>query len=112
MHFLKSNELLPIFDKKMLVQNSHIINKVQSFEENASPIKQKSNHSVDPRMNQTSSDKTNIISLGEKIHFPNEKDSACLKDSSFGGGHLNLKENFKDNSDDNSNFGNSNPRFT
>ena len=103
--FLKSNELLPIFDKKICFQTP-CINKIQSVEENFNQILHKSNHSVDLHQ-QSSSDKTNIISLGEKLHYNfTDKESGNLKDSSVG------NYNARDLSDDNSNCAISNPRFT
>ena len=104
MVFLKPNAQLPIFDKKIFF--TPCINKIQSVEENINQILHKSNHSVDLHM-QSSSDKTNVISLGEKLHFNfNEKEPSYLKDSSVGNFHN------KDFSDDNSNYAISNPRCT
>ena len=74
MLFLKSNEILPIFDKRVLIQNQNALNKIQSMEDLTNQKVQKSNHSADFHLHQTNtnSEKTNIISLGGKIHYNND----------------------------------------
>lgn len=65
--FLKSNEIVPFFDAKLL--NSQLsLAKMQSCEEFLkSSLHKKSQHSADMQfLRQTGSENTNIVSLGEK----------------------------------------------
>ncbi len=67
--FLKSNEILPIFDKKNLEKNVKKINKNQSLNDLNNETPHKSNHSANNEYHLQNTEKTNVISLGEKINY-------------------------------------------
>lgn len=65
MLFLKNNQILPIFDQNALNQSPFIHSKIQSYEEHKNVLKLGSNRSVG--ILPLESEKTNVISLGEKM---------------------------------------------
>ena len=74
--FLKSNEILPVFDKKNLEKNMIKINKIQSLNDLNKEFNQKSNHSANNEYHLQNTEKTNVISLGHyKENNSNFKES-------------------------------------
>lgn len=78
--FLKTPELLPVFERRPAP--APLPPKGQSVEENASPLRDKSNRSADALAPGSNSERTNVISLGDKLQ-PREKREEFSEDSNF-----------------------------
>lgn len=80
--FLKSNDIIPVFDRKHLIQTSLTLKKLHSLQETPNIVNKKSNYSADFQLYHTNTEKTNVISLRDKLNYlPNEESEESYKES-------------------------------